>query len=68
MPQPTRRNFLRQLSRGTAVATLGAFAAPAIQARGANERFTVGSIGCSDRGIAIGEALRKLGVDRKSVV
>ena len=61
MPQHTRRSFLRQLSRGTAVATRGAYAAPAIQARGANERFTVGSIGCSGRGIAIGEELRKLG-------
>ncbi len=62
MPQCTRRNFLGQLSRGAAAATLGAIAVPAIQARGANERFTVGSIGCSGRGLAIGEELRKLGV------
>ncbi len=62
MPQHTRRSFLRQLSWGTGAATLGAFGAPAIQARGANERFTVGLIGCSGRGIAIGEELRKLGV------
>jgi len=37
-------------------------AAPAIQARGANERLVVGIAGCSDRGIAVGTELRKLGV------
>ena len=54
--------FWRQLSGGTAVAILGAFAAPAIQTRGAMERITVGSIGCSTRGIAIGGQLRTLDV------
>ena len=39
-----------------------AIAAPAIQARAAGEQFVVGSIGCSGRGIAVGEELRKLGV------
>ncbi len=62
MSQSTRRSFLRQTACGTAAAAWGALAAPAIQARGANERLVVGIAGCSDRGIAVGTELRKLGV------
>ncbi len=62
MSRQTRRGFLRQTSHGAAAVALSGFVAPAIQARGANERFVVGMIGCSGRGIAIGEELRKLNV------
>ena len=61
MSQQTRRSFLQNTTCGTAAA-LSALAVPAVQARGANERFVVGMVGCSSRGIAIGEELRKLGV------
>ncbi len=60
MPNQTRRTFLRQTTRATAVAALGAFAAPAIQAQGANERIVVGVAGCA-RGSTDGQELRKLG-------
>ncbi len=60
MTSQTRRNFLRKGACGTAAVALGAVAAPAIQARGANERMVVGMIGCSGRGIAIGKELKKL--------
>ncbi|MDZ7619153.1 MAG: Gfo/Idh/MocA family oxidoreductase, partial [Patescibacteria group bacterium] len=61
MTAQTRRSFLKRTTQGTAAVALGAFAAPAIQARGANERMVVGMIGCSGRGIAIGTELKKLG-------
>jgi len=41
---------------------IGALAAPAIQAGGANERMVVGMAGCGIRGKALGAELRKLGV------
>lgn len=62
MPQLSRRNLLRQTAGGAAAAALCAFPAPAVQARGADDRVTVGIAGCSDRGIAVGTELRKLGV------
>ncbi len=61
MSRQTRRGFLRQTASGAAVVAVSGLAAPAIQAQGANEQFVVGSIGCSDRGIAVGTELRKLG-------
>ncbi len=61
MSQQTRRSFLRQTASTTAAAALGTFAVPAAQARGANDTFVVGMIGCSDRGIAVGTELRKRG-------
>ncbi len=60
MSRQTRRSVLKQAACGTAAAALGAFAAPAIQARGANERIVVGVAGCS-RGRTDGGELRKLG-------
>jgi len=62
LPGSTRRVFLGRAARCTAAAAWGAWACPAIQARGANEQFVVGVAGCSARGIAIGAELRKLGV------
>ncbi len=61
MSQQSRRSFLRQTASTTAAAALGTLAVPAVQARGANDTFVVGMIGCSDRGIAVGAELRKLG-------
>ena len=60
MSRSTRRNFLHASARRAAAVALGAFAAPAIQARGANERIVVGVAGCA-RGRTDGEELRKLG-------
>lgn len=60
MPRQTRRSFLQQATRTTAGTALGALAAPAIQARGANERIVVGVAGCS-RGRTDGGELGKLG-------
>jgi len=62
MTEQTRRSFLRQTTGSAAAVALGAFAAPAVQARGANDQFVVGLAGCSGRGIAVGTELRKLGV------
>ena len=62
MSHHTRRSFLRQTASGTAAAALGTLVGPAVQARGANDGFVVGMIGCSDRGIAVGTELRKLDV------
>ena len=64
MSQQTRRSFLRHTTCGTAAA-LSALAVPAVQARGANERFVVGMIGCSNRGVAIGQELRKQPTQRE---
>ena len=61
MSRQTRRSFVCQAGRSAAVAG-SVLAAPAFQARGANERFVVGMAGCSGRGIAIGKELLKLGV------
>jgi predicted dehydrogenase len=61
MEQQTRRDFLRQTTGGVAAAAIGAFAVPAVQARGANEQFVVGLAGCSGRGVAVGAELHKLG-------
>jgi len=47
------------LSRGTAVTTLGAFAAPAIQVRGANERFVVGMVDAPDADTLLGRSYRE---------
>ena len=60
MARQTRRAFLRQTAGGAAAAALGTFAAPAVQARGANERIVAGIAGCQ-RGRTDGEELRKLG-------
>ncbi|MCH8042673.1 MAG: Gfo/Idh/MocA family oxidoreductase [Planctomycetes bacterium] len=46
---PDRRSFLKQSAAGVAAATTLA-AAPAAQAAGANEKLTVGLIGCGGRG------------------
>ena len=62
MLQQTRRDFLRRTTSGTTAVAIGALAAPALQARGANEQFTVGMIGCSGRGIAIGGRTTQVGV------
>jgi predicted dehydrogenase len=56
MPAPTRRTFLKTTAAGAA-----AFAVPAVQARGANERLTVGLIGCGNRGRTIAAEVMKLG-------
>jgi predicted dehydrogenase len=58
MSQQTRRRFLQQTT--ATAATLGTFAVPAIQARGANERIVVGVAGCA-RGRTDGGELVKLG-------
>jgi predicted dehydrogenase len=57
MTPETRRSFLK---RSAAAVALGTFAAPAIQARGANERVVVGIAGCA-RGVTDGKELAKLG-------
>ena len=62
MSRQTRRGFLRHTNRGAAAVAIGAFAAPAIQARGANERFVVSLIGCGIRGPRVGKEMRKSGV------
>ncbi|HET6572755.1 MAG TPA: Gfo/Idh/MocA family oxidoreductase [Fimbriiglobus sp.] len=54
MSTPTRRTFLK-------AAGAVALAAPAVQARGANERLTVGLIGCGNRGRTIAAEVAKLG-------
>jgi predicted dehydrogenase len=51
---PTRRTALQ-------VAAATAFAAPAVQARGANEKINFGVIGSGNRGRTIGVELMKLG-------
>ena len=51
---PSRRTFLKATA-----AT--AFAAPAVQARGANEKLSFGVIGSGNRGRTIGKELMKLG-------
>lgn len=51
---PSRRTFLKATA-----AT--AFAAPAVQARNANEKFSFGVIGSGNRGRTIGRELMKLG-------
>src|SRR3712207_890161 len=51
---PTRRAFLQ--AAGAAV-----FAAPALQAQGANEKLNVGLIGCGNRGRSILREVLKLG-------
>lgn len=56
MATPTRRTFLKTSAAGAV-----AFAAPAVQARGANERLTVGLIGCGNRGRTIAAEVMKLG-------
>src|SRR6266511_1957953 len=45
---PSRRMFLQ-----SAAVTTAAFAVPAVQARGANEKLNVGLIGCGNRGRTI---------------
>ncbi|MCY2993627.1 MAG: Gfo/Idh/MocA family oxidoreductase [Planctomycetota bacterium] len=60
MPRQTRRSFLHQTTRSAAAMALGAFAAPAIQAQGANQRIVVGVVGCA-RGCTVGEELLKQG-------
>ncbi len=55
-PPPTRRTFLKASAAGAL-----ALAAPAVQARGANERLTVGLIGCGNRGRSIATEVVKLG-------
>ncbi len=62
MQLQTRRDFVRNTASGAAAVALGAFAVPAVQARGANDQFVVGLAGCSGRGIAVATELRKLGV------
>jgi predicted dehydrogenase len=59
LSSPTRRAFLK----ATSAAGAAAFAAPAVQARGANERLVVGLIGCGNRGRTILRELIKLGHD-----
>jgi predicted dehydrogenase len=61
MSQQTRRGFLRKTTCGSAALALGAFAVPAVQARGANERMVVGMIGSSNRGIDVGKAMKQNG-------
>jgi len=61
MSHQTRRGFLRQMAGGTAALAVGAFAAPAVQARGANEQFVVGMIGSSGRGLDVGKAMKQVG-------
>ncbi len=51
---------MQQATRNAAAVTLGAVAAPAIQARGANEAVVVGVVGCS-RGRAVGSEFHALG-------
>ena len=63
MAEQSRRRFLHQTTAGTAALAVGAFAAPAIQARGANERIVVGLAGCGIRGPYVGRELKKLGVE-----
>jgi predicted dehydrogenase len=53
---PTRRAFLR-----SAAVTTAALAAPAVQARGANEKINIGLIGCGNRGRTIATEAMKLG-------
>jgi len=60
MNRYTRRSFLQRTTGGAATVAVGTFAAPVIQARGANEQMVVGIAGCS-RGRTDGDALRKLG-------
>ncbi|MEA3367712.1 MAG: Gfo/Idh/MocA family oxidoreductase [Planctomycetota bacterium] len=51
-PRPsggTRRQFLRTASAASAAAMAGAFAGPAVGAKGANDRLGVGFIGCGGR-------------------
>lgn len=50
------------MTRGAAAAAVGAFAAPAVQAQGANEQIVVGLAGCGIRAKVVGQELRKLGV------
>ncbi len=57
LPPPTRRTFLK----ASAAAGAMAFAAPAVQARGANERLNVGLIGSGNRGRTIASEVMILG-------
>ena len=53
MIQPNRRSFLKQTGSGVAGAAFLASSLPAANVLGANERVTVGLIGCGGRGIRV---------------
>ncbi len=63
MPEKKRETQLQRGARATAAAAaLGSVTAPAVQARGANERMVMGLAGCGVRGPQVAEALRTAGV------
>ena len=63
MPEKKPETQLQRGARATAAAAaLGSVAAPAVQARGANDRMVMGLAGCGIRGPQVAEALRTAGV------
>ena len=58
MPRQTRRSFLKQAVAGSACATTLAWSG-AIQASGANDRVTLGVIGCGGQGGRLAEGFSK---------
>ena len=59
MTQHTRRSFLKQASAGSACATALAWTG-GINAAGANDRFTLGLIGCGGRGAGLSGAFAEI--------
>ncbi len=60
MQEIKRRHFLKRT--GTAGALAATWAVPSVQAAGANDRITIGVVGCT-RGALVAKALKPLGAD-----
>lgn len=58
----TRRNFLKQTSKGVAAASVLGLAGQSVQAAGANDRLVVGVLGCR-RGKALGRHFKDQNVE-----